>query len=69
MLQIPEHTQIQPIGINTEDLIRKLREGNTFIPEAVEDGIILCADNKFRQQIIKEYIETRKNTIGRGKHG
>ena len=67
ILQIPEHPQIQPIGINTEDFTRKLREGNTFILEAIEDGIILCADNKFKQQILKEYIEARKKYHRKGK--
>ncbi len=56
----PKEPKIEPVALNTEVFIRKLRNGSTFILEIIEDGKILCGDEKFISEMGKIYAEVRK---------
>jgi len=63
----PEEPKIMPIGMNTEVFISKLKRGEPFILEIMEDGKVLCKDPEFHNFILKLYKEVRKNYIRRGR--
>lgn len=67
MLIDPSNPNIQPVGMNTEVFLKKLREGNTFILEVLEDGRILYADEALLNNVIQEFkrIRSKYKRIGR----
>ena len=67
MLLDPEHPEIQPLGMNTRVFTRKLREASTFILEILEDGIIICGDPQFQEEVMREYEKARRQYERRGK--
>ncbi|MEM4970852.1 MAG: nucleotidyltransferase domain-containing protein [Sulfolobales archaeon] len=67
MLIDPSNPNVQPVGMNTEVFLKKLREGNTFILEALEDGRILYADEALLNNVMQEFkrIRSKYQRIGR----
>ena len=67
MLVDPSNPNVQPVGLNTEVLLRKLREGDTFILEVLEDGKILYADKAFLSNVMQEFrkVRSRYQRIGK----
>jgi len=63
----PEEPRITPIGLNTEVFLSKLRKGEPFILEILEDGRVLCVDEKFYEEIAKVFTEVRRKYVRRGK--
>lgn len=63
-----DYPRIQPIGLNTQIFLRKLREGNTFILEVIEDGKILYAE-EFLEFVKKEFSTVRPLFKKLGKPG
>lgn len=63
----PSNPNIQPLGMNTEVFLKKLREGSTFILEILEDGRILYADEVFLNNVMEEFkrIRSKYQRIGR----
>ena len=62
-----EEPKIMPIGMNTEVFISKLKRGEPFILEIIEDGKVLCKDTEFYNHVLKLYREVRRRYIRRGK--
>lgn len=62
-----KNPKIMPTALNTNVFLKKLRDGSTFILEILEDGKILCGDKDFISEVIKIFIEVRKNFKREGK--
>lgn len=62
MLVDPSNPNVQPVGLNTEVFLRKLREGDTFILEVLEDGKILYADEAFLSNVMQEFRKAGQDT-------
>ncbi len=63
----PEEPLVQPLGMNTLVFLEKLRRGNPFILEVLEDGVILCGDPAFLELVERLYAEARRCWERRGK--
>jgi len=63
----PEEPRITPIGLNTEVFLSKLRRGEPFILEILEDGRLLCVDEKFYEEIARVFTEVRRRYVRRGR--
>ena len=63
----PKEPRIVPMGMNTNIFISKLKRGEPFILEILEDGRVLCRDEEFYNQVIKLYKEIRKSYVRRGR--
>lgn len=63
----PNRDKIVPTAFNTNVFLKKLREGSTFILEILEDGMILCGDETFIEEVKKIFGEVRKNFVRKGK--
>jgi len=63
----PEEPRITPIGLNTEVFLSKLRRGEPFILEILEDGRVLCVDEKFYEEIARVFAEVRRKYVRRGR--
>ena len=63
----PSDPLVMPIGMNTSVFVRKLREGNTFVLEVLEDGRILCGDPSFISEVTRLYREVRRRYVRRGR--
>lgn len=59
--------KVMPTAFNTNVFLKKLREGSTFILEILEDGKILCGDEKFIEEVRRVFQEVRKNFKREGK--
>ena len=46
--------------MNTNNFLKKLREGSTFILEVIEDGKVVMADQEFLNTV-RLFSEVRKN--------
>ena len=67
MLFSSRYPSVIPLGMNTKVFIKKLKEGSTFVLEALEDGKILYADKEFLNDVKKLFMETRKRYLRKGK--
>jgi len=63
----PREPRITPIGLNTEVFLSKLRRGEPFILEILEDGRVLCVDEKFYEEIARVFTEVRRRYVRRGR--
>ena len=63
----PREPRITPIGLNTEVFLSKLRKGEPFILEILEDGRVLCMDEKFYEEIARVFTEVRRRYVRRGR--
>jgi len=48
-------------GYKSEEIREMIKKGNPLIMDAMEDGIILFADENFLKEILEFYKEERKN--------
>ncbi|MCQ5340565.1 MAG: nucleotidyltransferase domain-containing protein [Candidatus Methanomethylicia archaeon] len=48
-------------GYKSEEIRKMIKKGNPLIMDAMEDGIILFADENFLKEILEFYKEERKN--------
>jgi predicted nucleotidyltransferase len=48
-------------GYKSEEIRKMIKKGNPLIMDAIEDGIILFADENFLKEILEFYKEERKN--------
>ncbi len=62
-----ENPKIEPTAMNTGIFMRKLEEGSTFILEIIEEGKILCRDEKFIEEVKSKYSEIRRRFKRGGK--
>lgn len=56
----PNDPKVMPVAMNTEVFLKKLREGSTFVLEAIEDGKILCGDGHFIEEVRETFSQVRK---------
>ena len=52
--------------MNTEVFLSKLRKGEPFVIEILEDGKILCGDRNFYEYVMSIYREIRKKYVRKG---
>lgn len=62
-----EFPNVNPIGMNTETFIKKLKNGSTFIMEIMEDGKPLYIDEEFMRSIQRIHSDVRREWIRKGK--
>ncbi len=62
-----EEPRVIPTAYNTEVFLKKLRGGSTFLLEVIEDGVIMCGDEKFISTVKKIFQEVRKKYRREGK--
>lgn len=67
MLRDIDFVSVHPVGSNTESFLKKLREGNVFIIEILEEGKVVYSDKEFLEQVMSIYRKTRSRYTRRGK--
>ncbi len=67
LLYDPEDPLITPIGLNTQLFMKKLNQGSAFILEILEDGIVICGDPDFKEQVLETYRSIRRCYMRIGK--
>jgi len=55
------------MSLNAEVFLSKLRRGEPFILEILEDGRVLCMDEKFYEEIARVFTEVRRRYVRRGR--
>ncbi len=63
ILADPEEPLLHPIGLPTDAFLEALREARPFILEALEDGIVICADPSFQELVERLYREARSRWV------
>ncbi len=63
----PEEPKIIPIGMNTEVFLSKVKKGEPFILEIIEDGKVLYKDEEFYNYVLKLYGEVRRRYVRKGR--
>ncbi len=66
ILRDAKYADVNPIGLNTEIFLKKLRAGSTFIIEILEEGKIMYADKEFQEQITSTYRGIREKYVRKG---
>ena len=59
--------EVDPVFMNTEVFLRKLREGSPFILQIIEEGKVLEKDEEFWREVLEIYSEVRPLYERRGK--
>lgn len=66
-LRDTRYPNINPIGFNTEVFLKKLRSGSTFLLEALDDDVVLYADEAFYPTVKRIYEDVRRRYIRKGR--
>ncbi len=66
ILRDARYIGVNPIGLNTEIFLKKLRAGSPFIIEILEDGKVIYADKEFQEQVMNVYKEVRGKYVRKG---
>ena len=66
VLADPEEPLLHPVGIPTDAFLEALREARPFILEALEDGVVVCADPSFLKLVETLYREARRRWVRLG---
>jgi len=63
----PEEPLVVPIGIRSDKFLERLRRGDVFLLEIIEDGKIICADQGFLEKVVEVYKRVRRSFARRGR--
>jgi len=62
-----DNPRLMPLGMNTSVFLSKLKSGEPFVVEILEDGKLLCGDEDFYRYVMEIFREVRGRYIRRGK--